>query len=268
VAWSSHSIESGWVAEEADEGKERGVLIPVLLDSVSPPIGFRSIQTADLSGQKIDAGGERLERLLGNIKTIVARANANVDSDDERHSAIGAIESPQRRSGKYRKAHLWYGCAALTVILSSVFWYRSGNKAPSPVPVAAIKPAPIPSRSPYFCGSRKFVVNAKEILDAGLLIKRGSAIQAVARGEGIKFGLDLGPGYTPAGENRIARRPFPGVGLHEYALLAQVGADFYEVGVAANFTAKNDGKLRYQFNDSMLRDNQGSARVQLTVRCP
>src|SRR5918994_1276189 len=41
VAWSEHSIQSDWVIEEADEAKERGILVPVLLDAVLPPRGFR-----------------------------------------------------------------------------------------------------------------------------------------------------------------------------------------------------------------------------------
>jgi TIR domain len=50
VAWSEHSIRSEWVIEEAEEAKERGILIPVFLDTVQPPRGFRGIQAADLSG--------------------------------------------------------------------------------------------------------------------------------------------------------------------------------------------------------------------------
>jgi hypothetical protein len=49
VAWSRDSIDSAWVSEEADEGKKRGILVPCLLDAVESPIGFRSIQAADLS---------------------------------------------------------------------------------------------------------------------------------------------------------------------------------------------------------------------------
>ena len=33
VAWSRYSITSGWVSEEADEGKARNILVPVLLDA-------------------------------------------------------------------------------------------------------------------------------------------------------------------------------------------------------------------------------------------
>jgi len=50
VAWSEHSIQSEWVIEEADDGRERGILVPAFLDPVRPPRGFRAIQAADLSG--------------------------------------------------------------------------------------------------------------------------------------------------------------------------------------------------------------------------
>ena len=50
VAWSEHSINSKWVLEEAEEGMEREILVPVLLDTVRPPRGFRGIQAADLTG--------------------------------------------------------------------------------------------------------------------------------------------------------------------------------------------------------------------------
>ena len=49
VAWSTTSIKSHWVQEEADEGRERGILIPLLLDNVRPPMGFRDLQAANLA---------------------------------------------------------------------------------------------------------------------------------------------------------------------------------------------------------------------------
>jgi formylglycine-generating enzyme required for sulfatase activity len=48
VAWSTHSVNSHWVCEEADIGLNREILIPLLLDQVTPPLGFGSIQAANL----------------------------------------------------------------------------------------------------------------------------------------------------------------------------------------------------------------------------
>jgi tetratricopeptide (TPR) repeat protein len=49
VVWTAGSVESDWVRNEATEGLERGVLLPVLIDAVRPPLAFRRTQTIDLS---------------------------------------------------------------------------------------------------------------------------------------------------------------------------------------------------------------------------
>jgi len=57
VVWSSNSVSSRFVCDEADVGAQRESLIPVLLELVDIPLGFRQIQTADLSrwrGRKKD----------------------------------------------------------------------------------------------------------------------------------------------------------------------------------------------------------------------
>ena len=50
VVWSENAIESDWVRNEAGEGLERDVLIPIVIDAVRPPLAFRRVQTIDFSG--------------------------------------------------------------------------------------------------------------------------------------------------------------------------------------------------------------------------
>src|SRR5262245_44162433 len=49
VLWSRYSASSDWVRNEAEEGKQRAILTPVLLEHVAIPLGFRHLQAADLS---------------------------------------------------------------------------------------------------------------------------------------------------------------------------------------------------------------------------
>lgn len=49
VLWSSHSVNSHWVLEEADSGLERNILVPAFIEAVKVPLGYGSIQAADLS---------------------------------------------------------------------------------------------------------------------------------------------------------------------------------------------------------------------------
>lgn len=71
VLWSSHSVQSEWVCEEADEGRLLGRLVPVLIERVRPPAGFREVQAADL----IDWDGSRdfpgLQRLVEDIGQVI-----------------------------------------------------------------------------------------------------------------------------------------------------------------------------------------------------
>ena len=70
VVWSRSSINSEWVYEEANVGKKRRILAPVLIDDVEPPFGFAAMQAADLSGWNGAATTPELERLLADIGNI------------------------------------------------------------------------------------------------------------------------------------------------------------------------------------------------------
>lgn len=49
VLWSDHSTKSQWVREEARMGRDKGVLIPAMIDNVQPPFGFGEVQAANLA---------------------------------------------------------------------------------------------------------------------------------------------------------------------------------------------------------------------------
>jgi hypothetical protein len=48
VLWSKDSVQSDWVRAEANEARQRGILVPALLDDVKVPLAFRGIQMANL----------------------------------------------------------------------------------------------------------------------------------------------------------------------------------------------------------------------------
>jgi hypothetical protein len=73
VMWSAASVSSNWVKEEADEGTKRGILVPVLIENVTIPMGFRHIQAANLidwTQSRDDHPGFRT--LIASIDSIVA----------------------------------------------------------------------------------------------------------------------------------------------------------------------------------------------------
>ncbi len=68
VLWSEVSVTKAWVREEALDAFQRNVLIPVLIDDVPPPLGFRHLQALNLVGWASDAADGRYQQLVSTIK--------------------------------------------------------------------------------------------------------------------------------------------------------------------------------------------------------
>lgn len=75
VLWSSHSVGSARVRDEAGAGRDSQRLVPVRLDSAEPPLGFRQFQTIDLSRWK-GRDGPGLKTLKSAVAAKVARPSA------------------------------------------------------------------------------------------------------------------------------------------------------------------------------------------------
>ena len=71
VVWSRHSVASRWVMEEAEEGQQRGNLVPVLLEAVELPIGFRGIQAGDLREWQPDRPSPQFAQLVRDIDALL-----------------------------------------------------------------------------------------------------------------------------------------------------------------------------------------------------
>ena len=69
VVWSRYSVGSRFVCDEADEGAARDVLFPALIDNVDIPLGFRQIQTADLTHWRGNQGDPALKAFIEAIDT-------------------------------------------------------------------------------------------------------------------------------------------------------------------------------------------------------
>jgi len=99
VAWTESSVTSEWVLEEAETGKRRQILIPVLLDEVEPPFGFGTIQAANLAAWDGACSSPAFTRLVGDIAAILGPAPIAVKEAEERRRAEHDLrgESEQER---------------------------------------------------------------------------------------------------------------------------------------------------------------------------
>lgn len=69
VVWSRTAVRKHWVKVEAEEGRKRGVLVPVLIDDCRPPLAFRAIQAAPL----FDWAAEEVHRGFAQLCSAISR---------------------------------------------------------------------------------------------------------------------------------------------------------------------------------------------------
>lgn len=70
VLWSGRSVRSDWVRDEAQQAKQRQILIQCLVERVTPPLGFRQTQCADLHEWTGDVADERFVALRRGLARI------------------------------------------------------------------------------------------------------------------------------------------------------------------------------------------------------
>jgi hypothetical protein len=83
VLWSTHSVDSDWVKEEAEEARALGKLIPVLIEPVKPPVGFRSIQAADLTDWDGSTDYVGARQLIADLESLIGKPRLEKFSEAE-----------------------------------------------------------------------------------------------------------------------------------------------------------------------------------------
>ncbi|MGB8433611.1 MAG: toll/interleukin-1 receptor domain-containing protein [Burkholderiales bacterium] len=139
VVWTHHSVASRWVMEEAEEGQQRGNLVPVLLDTVELPIGFRGVQAGDLREWQPDRPSPQFAQLVRDIGALLGRASQNSELPS---AAKTAATTRGERSGvsRARPAKSRFGllnrlamAAMLFVVAGIGYWsYNHTSSSSSP----------------------------------------------------------------------------------------------------------------------------------------
>jgi len=140
VAWSRYSVNSRWVMEEADEGLKRNALIPVLLEAVDPPLGFRSIQAANLTGLGRQQPSQQLNEFVDAVHHWLQNASMQLHGEIPRPASkvadtkeINTAAELQRPSWTGTSPALWIGLATAIVgviVLAGIL--RNQEKPPVP----------------------------------------------------------------------------------------------------------------------------------------
>lgn len=106
VVWTPQSISRYWVNVEANHGRERGILVPVLIGCEKPPFAFSLIHSRDLSGWDGQTSTPASKGLLMDVRRrLESKANSPPQpqfglspTDDARTGADAPTDSnPQEK---------------------------------------------------------------------------------------------------------------------------------------------------------------------------
>lgn len=132
--WTQRSIHSEWVQEEATTGKRRGVLIPLRLEAVEPPIGFGMVQTADLSGWTPgDASHPEWIKLTQSVRAMIAGQSAATKASPAH--VTPAPSRPRKAFAPVLKTAM--AAVAVIVVGAGIFYGMQQRRADAPSDVAA-----------------------------------------------------------------------------------------------------------------------------------
>lgn len=125
VLWSSHSVGSQWVREEARMGRDKSVLIPVMIDNVQPPFGFGEVQAANLSnwaGAQDDVNWRRFVDAVRNFASGAPRpAPPPMPAAPPRAAPQPAYRAPEPEKKKGPPVWVWVvGAVVATVVVLGI----------------------------------------------------------------------------------------------------------------------------------------------------
>lgn len=122
VLWSEASVASDWVKDEAQEGVNRGVLIPVLIEDVSIPYGFRQHQAANLKDWDGSASHPEMRILLDSISKLISKPKAAIDT-----ARLG-----RRSLFSRRRMPLIIGASAVVLLAAALFVFMNSQRRGGP----------------------------------------------------------------------------------------------------------------------------------------
>lgn len=183
VVWSEHSVASKWVLEEASIANDADKLLPVAATNVKPPMGYRSMQAAQLTDWNGDTQHPQWRLLVNEVRRIASgqgrtAATASAQpSQTQARPAPAYTPPPAGNAPATAKKPPWPiigGGVVVGVLVLALIW-----SAQSRMPTTTYDPAADPAAAP----AEALADPAAAPADSGTLPTNfdiGSARQALA----------------------------------------------------------------------------------------
>jgi hypothetical protein len=140
VLWSTVSVASEWVRNEASEAKRRGILVPVFLETIDAPLAFRLLNGADLHDWQPGTPHGEFDQLIERVGELLAKPASHAPIEAERRNPRFATRTAGAQSRRPTWLYVAAGVAAAVVlaVAAVVIHFKNGERyetKKSPVPV-------------------------------------------------------------------------------------------------------------------------------------
>lgn len=149
VLWSTSSVASSWVRDEAAEGTQRNILVPVLIDDAEIPLGFRQHHTVALPDPASGTDPAVFDDLVAAVDNVLRRSEPKaISSQPPRLTAPSVLgkagtESPP---GTVPRSYL-YAALGIAALLTLVVAWQSFRNVVAPV-TSAVPASPATTAGP------------------------------------------------------------------------------------------------------------------------
>jgi hypothetical protein len=157
AVWTHDSVQSAWVINEASEARKRACLVPVLFDSVDPPLEFRHLQAAELVGWDGDLTDPAYTGLRKSLVTALGSL------DPPQVAKVGSLARSSSQTWPGRMFGVGGLLTGISILLFTLWWVglvgrSSDNVAVTPFGTPAepasgargdaLSPKPTPDATP------------------------------------------------------------------------------------------------------------------------
>jgi len=127
VLWSVTSITSTWVRDEAAEGAERNILVPVVIGDVEMPLGFRQLHGVTLGAPAASDDESIFDDLVAAVDGVIARSEPAATTNH----APPPVREPAKNRAVVRstvpRSYLYGALSLIAVLIVSLVWRQSNG---------------------------------------------------------------------------------------------------------------------------------------------
>lgn len=129
VLWSARSAIAPMVLDEAGAARDQGKLVPVMIERIDPPLGFRQLHTSDLSAMDGPDGREQIALLAQALQGREAAPGAGAARSNWSAPPHTAMDGPAPPTKFLWTRSFWSGTGLVGLVIGLVWFLTPDSEA-------------------------------------------------------------------------------------------------------------------------------------------